>query len=442
MHLQGHPRDVPGPVPGRELRRQRRRRRHDHLADAALVELRLRAARPDRRHRQGGAAGAPDGDHHAARRGRVDAARHQGGAARSTWPARWRRSPPTACGTGRTTSTASRVPTAQVILEHEADPRRAASVQSARLACEVLEKNVAERHRHPGPDPGPARRRQDRHRAERQRRLVRRLHALPRHRGVDRLARRQRRGGDRRHGITGGSYPAEIWGRYMRAWHEGLEEARVRGARAREPQLVAYLSLDRDNDSGRREAAGRPSSPSRTRRRRRPRSRPVRRPRRPPPRRCPPDTTTTTGRRRWHRWRRRRRHRLILVSAAPGEVRGWRAMTRWDDLLAVQEHDTTDRPAGAPAGAPAEPGRARRGDGRAGRARGRRRRGRGGTPRARARPAAARGRDRHRSTNGRTSTTRRSTAARSATPASSRRCRTRSPRSSGGSPSSRTRSSR
>ena len=25
-------------------------------------------------------------------------------------------------------------------------------------------------------------------------------------------------------GITGGSFPAEIWGRYMRAWHEGLEE--------------------------------------------------------------------------------------------------------------------------------------------------------------------------------------------------------------------------
>ena len=33
-------------------------------------------------------------------------------------------------------------PDGQVLLEHEADPRRAASVQSARLACEVLEKNV------------------------------------------------------------------------------------------------------------------------------------------------------------------------------------------------------------------------------------------------------------------------------------------------------------
>ena len=54
VHVQGHPRDVPRPVHGRELRRQRRRGRHDHLADAALVELRLRAPRPDRRHRQGG----------------------------------------------------------------------------------------------------------------------------------------------------------------------------------------------------------------------------------------------------------------------------------------------------------------------------------------------------------------------------------------------------
>jgi membrane peptidoglycan carboxypeptidase len=50
-------------------------------------------------------------------------------------------------------------------------------------------------------------------------------------------------------GITGGSYPAEIWGRYMRAWHEGLEE-REYG----EPEPIMrssrYLRLDRDVDSG------------------------------------------------------------------------------------------------------------------------------------------------------------------------------------------------
>ena len=42
-------------------------------------------------------------------------------------------------------------------------------------------------------------------------------------------------------GITGGSYPAEIWGRYMRAWHEGLEEAECGEPRAREPQLALPL---------------------------------------------------------------------------------------------------------------------------------------------------------------------------------------------------------
>jgi penicillin-binding protein 1A len=30
--------------------------------------------------------------------------------------------------------------------------------------------------------------------------------------------------------ITGGVYPAEIWGRYMRAWHEGLPERDYRAA--------------------------------------------------------------------------------------------------------------------------------------------------------------------------------------------------------------------
>ena len=29
-------------------------------------------------------------------------------------------------------------------------------------------------------------------------------------------------------GITGGNYPAEIWGRYMRAWHEGKPERAFR----------------------------------------------------------------------------------------------------------------------------------------------------------------------------------------------------------------------
>lgn len=47
-------------------------------------------------------------------------------------------------------------------------------------------------------------------------------------------------------GITGGSYPAEIWGRYMRAWHDGL------GTRDYEDPPTTrsgkYLQLDRKID--------------------------------------------------------------------------------------------------------------------------------------------------------------------------------------------------
>jgi membrane peptidoglycan carboxypeptidase len=49
-------------------------------------------------------------------------------------------------------------------------------------------------------------------------------------------------------GITGGSYPAEIWGRYMRAWHEGLPERDTRapaGTRA-----GRFLQLPTDVDVG------------------------------------------------------------------------------------------------------------------------------------------------------------------------------------------------
>ena len=114
VHLPGHPRDVPRPVPGRELRQQRRRGRHDHLADAALVELRLRAPRPDRRHRQGGASrrarwGSP-------RRSRTVVSMPLGTkevlpidmAGGGRVDRRRRHVPPR-----RTTSTASRVPTAR-----------------------------------------------------------------------------------------------------------------------------------------------------------------------------------------------------------------------------------------------------------------------------------------------------------------------------------------
>jgi penicillin-binding protein 1A len=148
----------------------------------------------------------------------------------------------------------------RVILEHTPNPRRASSPESARLAADVLEKNVQSgtgtRARIPG------------------------QHAA----GKTGTAQNSGNGwfvgftphlstavwmgssadnfevriGGR--GITGGSYPAEIWGRYMRAWHQGLETLdyedppRTRSGR--------YLQLDRKIDR-----AGGSSSSSTTRRR-------------------------------------------------------------------------------------------------------------------------------------------------------------------------------
>ena len=109
-----------------------------------------------------------------------------------------------------------------VLITHRANPRRAESPESARLAADVLEKNVQSgtgtRARIPG------------------------QHAA----GKTGTAQNSGNGwfvgftpylstavwmGSTAdnfevriagRGITGGSYPAEIWGRYMRAWHQGL----------------------------------------------------------------------------------------------------------------------------------------------------------------------------------------------------------------------------
>ncbi|HEX4866656.1 MAG TPA: transglycosylase domain-containing protein [Acidimicrobiales bacterium] len=110
----------------------------------------------------------------------------------------------------------------QLIFQHTPNPRRASTPESARLAADVLEQNVQSgtgtRARIPG------------------------QHAA----GKTGTAQNSGNGwfvgftpylatavwmgspddnfevkiGGR--GITGGSYPAEIWGRYMRAWHQGL----------------------------------------------------------------------------------------------------------------------------------------------------------------------------------------------------------------------------
>ena len=231
-------------------------------------------------------------------------------------------------------------PDGQVLIEHEPDPRRASSVQSARLACDVLEKNVQSgtgtRARIPGQHAagktGTAQNASD---------------------GwfvgfTPYLATATWIGSPTDNeaveisgtGITGGSYPAEVWGRYMRAWHEGLEE-RECGDYERANRSSRYLSMDRDNDSGggssRSSTSAAPPAP-------------------PPPPPCPDDVDappprsptppsraepTTAGGDGGARARRGGRHRLIRVSAVSAEARGCRAMTRWDDLLAVQEHDTT-----------------------------------------------------------------------------------------------------
>jgi penicillin-binding protein 1A len=133
-----------------------------------------------------------------------------------------------------------------VLFTHEPNPRRAESPESARLAADVLERNVQSGTGNKARVPGQ--------------------HAA----GKTGTAQNSGNGwfvgftpylatavwigspadnfevriGGR--GITGGSYPAEIWGRYMRAWHEGLptrdfeDPPRTRGGR--------FLSLDRSID--------------------------------------------------------------------------------------------------------------------------------------------------------------------------------------------------
>jgi penicillin-binding protein 1A len=140
-------------------------------------------------------------------------------------------------------------PDGRVILAHEPDPRRAASVQSARLATQVLEKNVISgtgtRARIPGQHAagktGTAQNASDGWFVGSTPYLATAvwIGSTTDNESVE----------IRGTGITGGSYPAEIWGRYMRAWHEGLEE---REYAAPEPSTRSskYLRLDREIDSG------------------------------------------------------------------------------------------------------------------------------------------------------------------------------------------------
>ncbi|MEQ1787756.1 MAG: transglycosylase domain-containing protein, partial [Acidimicrobiales bacterium] len=140
-------------------------------------------------------------------------------------------------------------PDGGVLITHDPDPRRASSVQTARLAAEVLEKNVISgtggRARIPGQHAagktGTAQNASDGW-------FVGFTPYLATAVWIGSTADNEevKISGV---GITGGSYPAEIWGRYMRAWHEGLDE-RDYEAPERITRSSKYLRLGSKIDSG------------------------------------------------------------------------------------------------------------------------------------------------------------------------------------------------
>jgi penicillin-binding protein 1A len=145
----------------------------------------------------------------------------------------------------------------RLLFAHAPNPRRASSPESARLAADILEKNVQ------SGTGGRAR--------------------IPGQHAAGKTGTAQNSGNGwfvgftpylatavwigspadnfevriRGTGITGGSYPAEIWGRYMRAWHEGLETLDYEDPpRTRSGK---YLQLDRKIDKNAGFAPRRPS---------------------------------------------------------------------------------------------------------------------------------------------------------------------------------------
>ena len=146
-------------------------------------------------------------------------------------------------------------PDGAVILRHEPDPRRAATIQSARVAAEVLEKNVISGtgtraripNQHAAGKTGTAQNASDGWFVGFTPYLATAvwIGSPTDNEAVEIFGR----------GITGGSYPAEIWGRFMRAWHEGLEEREYEEPE-RANRSSRYLSMDREHDSG--GSSGRP----------------------------------------------------------------------------------------------------------------------------------------------------------------------------------------
>ena len=207
---------------------------HDHGGNAGVVQLRVRAARAHRGLRERGRDGLPP--RHPSRAARRRRRRRPRAAwccrssrCRSASPgsrrSRWRRptppSPTTASTTRRTWSTASRTATATSSTSTRRRPSSASpprppgwSRASSSRTCRAA--------RAPGRRSRAAGRRQDRHEPGLHRRVVRRLHAGAVDRGVARRpgprVRGPHLGGPR---ITGGQYPARIWGDFMNAWQSG-----------------------------------------------------------------------------------------------------------------------------------------------------------------------------------------------------------------------------
>jgi membrane peptidoglycan carboxypeptidase len=180
--------------------------------------------------------------------------------------------------------------TGNAVIVHAPNPRRAASSQTARLAAEVLEKNVEGGtgtkarvpNQHAAGKTGTAQGASDGWFVGFTPYMATAVWiGSPTDNDEVRIQGT---------GITGGSYPAEIWGRYMRAWHEGLPEREFL-----EPDPITrssqFLRMDRKYDSsggGYRSRTYVPSSSSSTT--------PSTVPPDVTPSTVPPDTTTTTER--------------------------------------------------------------------------------------------------------------------------------------------------
>ena len=154
--------------------------------DPALVELRLRPARSDRRARRGSSTWPAAW----ASRTPLDAgARRCRSAPRRCCPSRWRRPTPPSPTTASTTSPyyIDRIEDAEgnVLYQHAAERPPGRHPPDGPAGDRGARGERARRHRHPGPGRRPSRRPARPAPRSEPRRLVRRLHAAVRHGGVD-----------------------------------------------------------------------------------------------------------------------------------------------------------------------------------------------------------------------------------------------------------------